>query len=83
MGLLMSLLLAPDVVRDWGSVRPRQYCDDVNDICHCLESRWTVEVDAANGCAHSIIHSSAENVSTYHRNIDVRWEPGVKPKPRS
>ena len=41
---------------------------------------WSAKVDSADGHEHSIIHSSAENVATYLRNIDVLWGLGVKSK---
>jgi hypothetical protein len=79
---VLSVLLSPDVVRDWKPERLEQYRDDINDICQCLEDPWSAQIEAVNGDTHSIIHSSAENVSTYLRNIDVLWELGVKPKVR-
>ncbi|MFC0695954.1 hypothetical protein [Paraburkholderia humisilvae] len=76
----LSVLLAPDVVRNWAPETLTQYSDDINDICQCLEDPWLAKVDSADGHDHSIIHSSAENVATYLRNIDMLWELGVKSK---
>jgi hypothetical protein len=43
---------------------------------------WSAKVNSADGHEHSIIHSSAESVATYLRNIDMLWELGVKAKSR-
>ncbi|WP_259460544.1 hypothetical protein [Paraburkholderia sp. BL23I1N1] len=74
------MLLAPDVVRSWDQETLKQYRDDINDVCQCLEDPWSAKVDSADGHEHSIIHSSAQNVATYLRNIDMLWELGVKSK---
>ncbi|AAP85944.1 hypothetical protein OOOCML_33290 (plasmid) [Cupriavidus necator H16] len=79
----LSVLLAPDAMRTWTPKALQQYRDDIENVCQCLEDPWTAKVDAIDGREHSIIHSSAENVSIYLRNIDVLWELGVKPKTRS
>jgi hypothetical protein len=76
----LSVLLAPDVVRNWAPETLKQYRDDINDICQCLEDPWSATVDSTDGHEHSIIHSSAENVATYLKNIDMLWELGVKSK---
>jgi hypothetical protein len=76
----LSVLLAPDVVRSWDQETLKQYRDDINDICQCLEDPWSAKVDSADGHEHSIIHSSAQNVATDLRNIDMLWELGVKSK---
>ncbi|MEX3934590.1 hypothetical protein AB4Y32_22850 [Paraburkholderia phymatum] len=38
---VLTVLLAPDVVRNWEADRLEQYRDDINDICQCLEDPWT------------------------------------------
>ncbi|MEM5461977.1 hypothetical protein VSR69_45705 [Paraburkholderia phytofirmans] len=78
----LSVLLAPDVARNWNLGTLEQYRDDINDICQCLEDPWSAKVDSVDVHEHSIIHGSAENVATYLRNIDILWELGVKPKSR-
>ncbi|MFM0529740.1 hypothetical protein PQR11_32710 [Paraburkholderia strydomiana] len=78
----LSVLLAPDAIRSWPEETLAQYCSEVSDIGQCLEDPWATKVDSVEGIEHSIIHSSAENVATYLRNIDMLWELGVKPKSR-
>ncbi|MFV8622352.1 hypothetical protein, partial [Ralstonia pseudosolanacearum] len=77
---VLSVLLAPDVVRDWEPKRLDQYRDDINDICQCMEDPWSAHVDSADGREHSIIHASPENVALYLKNIDMLWQLGMGPK---
>lgn len=77
---VLSVLLAPDLVRDSEPGRLEQYRDDINDICQCLEDPWTAQIDSADGQRHSIIHDSAEKVGLYLKNIDMLWQLGVNPK---
>ncbi|MBY4714904.1 hypothetical protein [Burkholderia cepacia] len=77
---VLSVLLAPDVVRDWEPERLEQYCEDINDICSCLEDSWTGQVESVDSQRHSIIHDSPEKVAIYLKNIDMLWQLGVNPK---
>lgn len=76
----LTVLLAPEVIRNWDAATLELYRGKVSDISQSLEDPWPVEVDSADGLQHSIIHSSPENVATYLKNIDILWQLGVTPK---
>ena len=80
---MLSVVLAPDVVRTWGKEKFDEYRDEVHDIGQSLDDPWTAEVCSADAQEHSIIHSSPEHVALYLKNIDVLWQLGVKPKSRA
>jgi hypothetical protein len=77
---ILTVLLAPDVVRNWNADRLEQYRDGISDICQSLEDPWSAQIDIADGQEHSIIHASRENVAVYLTNIDVLWRLGVNLK---
>ncbi|WP_341318475.1 hypothetical protein WN982_25915 [Paraburkholderia sp. IMGN_8] len=77
---VLTVLLEPDVARNWEADRLEQYRDEINDICQCLEDPWTAQIDTAEGQEHSIIHTSRADVAVYLKNIDVLWRLGVNPK---
>lgn len=76
----LTVLLAPDVVRDWDPEALQRYIDDINDVCQCLEDPWTANVAGVDGHGHSIIHAPSEKVALYLKNIDMLWQLGVGPR---
>ncbi|MGF6743937.1 hypothetical protein [Paraburkholderia atlantica] len=76
----LTVLLAPDAVRDWDPETLQGYIDDINDVCQCLEDPWSANVAGVDEDGHSIIHAPPEKVALYLKNIDMLWQLGVGPR---
>lgn len=75
----LTVLLEAKTVEAWEEVSFKDYCESVSAVAQRLEDPWPVTVDQIFGSQHSIIHSAAENVATYLKNIHLLWHVGLKP----